>query len=158
MLKYCWLDLTEQISVEFQSEIIHFHSIKWISICHSQNGNHFCLDHNVLNVNVISKLQTNSIALFLQSLYFGDPVKKDITSSKFILVAQIIPGKPVNITGVDSQGLYSLSGKTSYHYILWTLESTRLNVIMITSLWNLTGISAALLPRCQSNFRAIEKI
>ena len=29
---------------------------------------------------------------------------------------------------------------------------------MIVSLWNLTGFSAALLPRCQSNFRAIEKV
>ena len=29
---------------------------------------------------------------------------------------------------------------------------------MIVSLWNLTGISAALLPRCLSNFRAIGKV
>ena len=29
---------------------------------------------------------------------------------------------------------------------------------MIVSLWNLTGTSAALLPRCLSNFRAIEKV
>ena len=42
--------------------------------------------------------------------------------------------------------LYSLSGKTSYRQISWSLEAARLDVLMIVSLWNLTGISAALLP------------
>ena len=56
------------------------------------------------------------------------------------------------------QGLYSLSGKTSYRQISWSLEAARLGVIMIVSLWNLTGISAALLPRCLLNFRAIGKV
>ena len=37
-------------------------------------------------------------------------------------------------------GLYSLSGKTSYRQISWSLEAARLGVIMIVSLWNLTGI------------------
>ena len=40
-------------------------------------------------------------------------------------------------------GVYSLSGKTSYRQISWSLEATRLAVIMIVSLWNLTSISAA---------------
>ena len=56
------------------------------------------------------------------------------------------------------QGLYSLSGKTSYRQISWSLEAARLGFIMIVSLWNLTGISAALLPRCLLNFRAIGKV
>ena len=34
-------------------------------------------------------------------------------------------------------------------------EVSRLGVIMTVSLWNLTGISAAVLPRCLSNFRAM---
>ena len=55
-------------------------------------------------------------------------------------------------------GLYSLSGKTSYRQISWSLEAARLCVIMIVSHWNLTGISAALLPSCLSNCRAIEKV
>ena len=55
-------------------------------------------------------------------------------------------------------GLYSLCGKTSYRQISWSLEAARLGVIMIVSLWNLTGISAALLPRCLLNFRAIGKV
>ena len=41
------------------------------------------------------------------------------------------------------QGLYSLSDKTSYRHISWSLEITRLDLIMIVSLWHLTGISTA---------------
>ena len=53
------------------------------------------------------------------------------------------------------QSLYSLSSKTSYHQILWSLVAVRLSVIIIVSLRNLPGISAALLPSCLSIFRAI---
>ena len=52
-------------------------------------------------------------------------------------------------------GLYSLSGKTSYRKISWSLEAARFGFKLIQSLWNLAGTSAALLPRCLSNFRAI---
>ena len=52
-------------------------------------------------------------------------------------------------------GHYSLSKKTSYHRISWCLDATRLVVIIIISLWNLTGISAALLPMGQMlNYKA----
>ena len=54
--------------------------------------------------------------------------------------------------------LFTLFTKTSYRHISWSLEATRLHVIMIVSLWNLTGISATLLPRCLSYFRAIGKV
>ena len=53
------------------------------------------------------------------------------------------------------QGLYSLSGKTSYRKISWSLEAARFRFELFQSLWNLAGTSAALLPRCLSNFRAI---
>ena len=54
------------------------------------------------------------------------------------------------------QGLNSLSGKTSYRQISWRLEATRLDVIMITSLWNLTGISAAEVPiKLQSDWKGL---
>ena len=56
------------------------------------------------------------------------------------------------------QGLYSLSRKTSYRQISWSLKVARFFVIMIVSFWNLTSTSAALLPRCLSNFRAIVKV
>ena len=58
----------------------------------------------------------------------------------------------------NSLGLYSLSGKTSYRQISWSLEAARLGVIIIAPLWSLTGTSAALLPRGLSNFRAIGKV
>ena len=48
--------------------------------------------------------------------------------------------------------------KTSYRQISWGLEGRRLHVIMIVSLWNLTGISTALLSRCLSNSREIRKV
>ena len=56
-----------------------------------------------------------------------------------------------------SLGLYSLSGKTSCRQISWGLEAARFDVKMFISLWNLTGISAALLPRCLTHFWAIGK-
>ena len=37
------------------------------------------------------------------------------------------------------QGLYSLSDKTSHRKILQNLEAARLDVIMLISLYNLTG-------------------
>ena len=55
-------------------------------------------------------------------------------------------------------GLYSLSSNTSNHQISLSLNDARLDVIMIILLWNLTSISAALLPRCLSNFKAIGKV
>ena len=52
-----------------------------------------------------------------------------------------------------SLGLYSLSGKTSSHQISGSLGAAGSGVLLIVSLSNLT-----LLPRCLSNFRAIEKV
>ena len=41
----------------------------------------------------------------------------------------------------------------------WNLEAANLDVLIIASLWNLTGISqAALPPSCFSNFRVIRKV
>ena len=39
--------------------------------------------------------------------------------------------------------------------ISWNLEATRSGIKILESFWNLTGVSAALLPRHISNFRAI---
>ena len=52
-------------------------------------------------------------------------------------------------------GLYSLSGRTSYCKISRSLEAARFWLRLFQSLCNLTGTSAAVLPRCLSNFRAI---
>ena len=58
----------------------------------------------------------------------------------------------------SNQGLYSLSGKTSYRKISWSLEATRFGFKLFQSLWNLAGNSAALLPRCLLNFRGIRPL
>ena len=51
--------------------------------------------------------------------------------------------------------LYSLRSKTPYRQISQSLEAERLDVLIIVSFSNVTGVSAAPLPRCMSNFRAI---
>ena len=67
--------------------------------------------------------------------------------------------KPNPISGqIETQGLYSLSGKTSYRKISWSLEAARFGFKLFQSLWILAGTSAALLPRCLSNFRAIRPL
>ena len=40
----------------------------------------------------------------------------------------------------------------------WSLKAARLIVWIISSLWNLTGTSAALLPRCLPNFKLIVQL
>ena len=64
---------------------------------------------------------------------------------------------PLSRVGVSDTtlGLYSLSGKTSYRKISWSLEAARFGFNLFQSLWNLAGTSAALLPRYLSNFRAL---
>ena len=50
----------------------------------------------------------------------------------------------------DDLGPVSISDKTSYHKIWWSLEVGRWVVWLIALFWNLTGTLAALLPRCLS--------
>ena len=56
-------------------------------------------------------------------------------------------GTPVCCYSIRDLGLYSRSGKASYHHIWWGLEAMRLDFILIVSLWYLKA----------SNFRAIAK-
>ena len=55
------------------------------------------------------------------------------------------------------QGPISISEKTSFRKISWSLEAARFIFKIVRSLWNLTGTSAALLPMCLSNFKAIRQ-
>ena len=55
-------------------------------------------------------------------------------------------------THMRHQGPVLISDKTSYHKISQSLEATRFVLRIVRSLWNLTGTSAALLPKCLSNF------
>ena len=52
-------------------------------------------------------------------------------------------------------GPISIPYNRSYLEISWSLKAIRLVVWIIASLWNLTGTSAAMLPRRLSNFRVI---
>ena len=52
-------------------------------------------------------------------------------------------------------GLVSIYDKTSYRKISWSLEAARFVFRIVRSLWNLTGNSAALLPKCLLNFKAM---
>ena len=54
-------------------------------------------------------------------------------------------------------GPVSISEKTSFRKISWSLEAARFAFRVVVSLWNLTGTSAALLPMCLSNFKAIRQ-
>ena len=56
------------------------------------------------------------------------------------------------------QGLYSLSGWTSYRKISWSLDAAKFGFSLFQSLWNLEGNSAVALPRCLPNFRAIRSL
>ena len=49
----------------------------------------------------------------------------------------------------------SIADKMSFCKISRSLEAERLSSIIIASLWNFTGVSAALLPVCLSRFSAI---
>ena len=59
------------------------------------------------------------------------------------------------VSGIWDMGVCSLSGKTSYREISWNLEAARFGFRLFQSLWNSTGTSAAALPKCLSNFRAM---
>ena len=52
----------------------------------------------------------------------------------------------------------TVMGNMSYRQISWSLEAAKLDVILIVSLWNLTGISAALerLKKSKPEFRGFE--
>ena len=54
--------------------------------------------------------------------------------------------------------LFATSGRTSYRKISWSLEAARSNAIMVSSFWDLTDISAALLPSCLTKFTVIYKV
>ena len=80
-------------------------------------------------------------------------------------VAEMFWPQHIRLRYVTSQGslsmtlvLYSPSGKTSCRKISWSLEAARFGFKLFQSLWKLAGASAALLPRCLSNFRAIRPL
>ena len=59
------------------------------------------------------------------------------------------------IFGVNPGALFTM---TSYHQISRSLKAARLDVIIIVSLWNLTGISVALLSTCRGACQISERL
>ena len=69
---------------------------------------------------------------------------------------------PLNVLGTHGQthsvlSSVSISEKTSYRKISWSIEAARFVFRIIRSLLNLTGTSAAKLLMCLSNFKAIRQ-
>ena len=58
----------------------------------------------------------------------------------------------------NEQGRESLNSKTSYNQILSSLDAVKIDIITFVLVWNLTCISAVLLPRCLLNFKAIRAL
>ena len=54
--------------------------------------------------------------------------------------------------------IHYADGRISAKWSPWSPEATRFGFRLVQSLWNVTGTSAAVLPRCLSNFRAIRKL
>ena len=84
-----------------------------------------------------------------------------------ILYSRFLSYLNIEVLGAGSWNPFSWMTKTKQYYIvpLFTKRTVvllqdlaKLVVLMTVSLWNLTGISAALLPRCLSTFRAIGKV
>ena len=94
------------------------------------------------------------ISTTLRKIFIISSVLQAFCHQHYLLIC----GGHCSTSRMSDLGLYSLSGKTSYCQISWSLEAARLDVAMVVSLWNLTGTSTALLPRYLPNFRAIGKV
>ena len=77
--------------------------------------------------------------------------------SIYILTPKCNAYVPLDYTNhITNQGLSSLSGRTSYRKVSWSLEAARFVFRLFQSIWNSTGTSAAAPSSCMSNFRATQ--
>ena len=83
---------------------------------------------------------------------------KTVVRSSYLHNEISYTGKMTSSYWIRALGLYSLNGRTPYHKISRSLEAARFGFKLFQSLWNLAGISAAALPRCLSNYRAIRPL
>ena len=157
MLDYCQLDPSEQTSMKFQSKFKHFHSRKCTSNCRLRNGVHFVSAPMCTSISSATKIAIAlSQMLFLWHGFFfcyHTPKAQVYFRRGHIYVYICFIGYDITAP----LGLCSLSWRTSYRKISWSLEATRLNASMFVSIWNVTGTSAARLARCLSNVRSIGK-
>ena len=134
--------LISYYKVVFSSEEVILH-VKW-------HASYKCA------INYLNTVEIMSIGI--KSLRRYDPYIRPFTCRSLfqIMACRLFGARPLTEPLLWTLGLYSLSGKTSYRQISWSLKTVRLDVIMFVPLWNLTGVSAA--PRYLSNFRAIGKV
>ena len=111
------------------------HSYSWTQCCW------FCVINTATDASSVSILKTvclcNSNSMFMVEFRY---LKEDL----YILKRHQV-----------CQGLYSLSGLTSYRKIPWIVEAARFGFALFQSLWNLTGTSAAGLTSYLWNVGAI---
>ena len=102
-----------------------------------------------------------SSLLFLWLWHFSSEIKKGRSrlpaSSWYEIVSTSghIPCAALPVDCPELQGPISISDKLSYCKISQSLEAARFVFRIVWSLWNLTGTSAAGLPKCLSNFKAV---
>ena len=87
---------------------------------------------------------------------YGEACKQSLSiNANHDINSRILSEATLSATAAIYQVPVSISDKTSYRKISWSLEAARLVVWIIASLWNLAGTSATVLPMSLSNFRAI---
>ena len=120
----------------------------WIS---QNNESEFIVMSNLSNSNWISMIHIVHIlvANLILHLSLGQPC--DFHSDNPSLLTLDIFQDVLQITSCP----VSISDKTSYRKISWTLEALRFVFKIVGSLWNLTDSSAAMLQTCLSNFKAM---
>ena len=108
----------------------------------------------VVRTAVMSKLQEtwpNKIHETIEQRRF-----KWLNSLSNVLVAKVLC--PITIhSGLWKLDPVSIFDKTSYRKISQSLEAAKFVFRIVRSLWNLTGTSAAMLPMCLSNFKAMRQ-
>ena len=121
-----------------------------------------CYDNSSVTLCWFNHIQISSESLYSSQLRWGTyfPGALYILQKVLSIWAEVGHSAPVfliiQLRRIRSQGLYSLSGKTSHHKISWSLESARFMFRLSQLLLHWTGTSATALPRYLSNFRAID--
>ena len=110
--------------------------------CWDENWLYVSFTHHTTKRNVFD----NEVPVNFYSISQNIP-KMTYSYSYVVEANTLYESDPAHCTALSRQGLYSR--------LTASLQAARLDVITIVSLCNLTGISAALLPRCLSNFRAV---
>ena len=134
------------------------------SIICTHHRRHF---NNASNVSVLpgytcNRLQILNSGSWLLSHYFFDwgaillTLNHACYNSNSCLTLSMYPFGP-EFTHCEDGCLFTKRTDV-YSKISWGLETARFAFTLLQSVWNLTGTSAAVLPRCLSNIRTIRSL